>query len=70
MTVRDIPDLQRDGEELGSVVFSESFLESSVNIQHRGKILIRLRLVMRTDQRLIPRRKFNSHNKQESTSRR
>lgn len=37
MTVRDIPDLQRGGGDLGSVVFSESFLESSINIQQRGK---------------------------------
>lgn len=48
MTVRDIPDPQRRGEQLGSVVFSESFLESSINIQQEGKILIRLSLI-RTD---------------------
>ncbi|XP_067335248.1 uncharacterized protein C20orf194 homolog isoform X1 [Channa argus] len=35
MTVHDIPDLQRDGGDLGSVVFSESFLESSINIQQK-----------------------------------
>ncbi|XP_035465310.1 dynein axonemal assembly factor 9 isoform X4 [Scophthalmus maximus] len=35
MTVPDIPDLQRDRGNLGSVVFSESFLESSINIQQR-----------------------------------
>ncbi|XP_041810145.1 uncharacterized protein C20orf194 homolog isoform X1 [Chelmon rostratus] len=35
MTVHDIPDLQWDGGDLGSVVFSESFLESSINIQHK-----------------------------------
>lgn len=45
MTVRDIPDLQRGGQDLGSVVFSESFLESSINIQQKGKILIRLSLI-------------------------
>lgn len=36
MMVYDIPDLQCGGN-LGSVVFSESFLESSVYIQQRGK---------------------------------
>ncbi|XP_059208540.1 uncharacterized protein C20orf194 homolog [Centropristis striata] len=35
MTVHDIPDLQWDGCDLGSVVFSESFLESSINIQQK-----------------------------------
>ncbi|KAI3367399.1 hypothetical protein L3Q82_026260, partial [Scortum barcoo] len=35
MTVHDIPDLQRDTGDLGSVVFSESFLESSINIQQK-----------------------------------
>ncbi|XP_062296369.1 uncharacterized protein C20orf194 homolog [Scomber scombrus] len=35
MTVHDIPDLQWDGGDLGSVVFSESFLESSINIQQK-----------------------------------
>ncbi|TNM96078.1 hypothetical protein fugu_017161 [Takifugu bimaculatus] len=35
VTVRDIPDLQRGGQDLGSVVFSESFLESSINIQQK-----------------------------------
>ncbi|XP_069575652.1 dynein axonemal assembly factor 9 [Brachyistius frenatus] len=35
LTVHDIPDLQRDRGDLGSVVFSESFLESSINIQQR-----------------------------------
>ncbi|XP_041668357.1 uncharacterized protein C20orf194 homolog [Cheilinus undulatus] len=35
MIIHDIPDLQRDGENLGSVVFSESFLESSINIQQK-----------------------------------
>ncbi|XP_070698185.1 dynein axonemal assembly factor 9 [Pempheris klunzingeri] len=35
MVVHDIPDLQREGGDLGSVVFSESFLESSINIQQR-----------------------------------
>uniref|UniRef100_A0A7N6FDS4 Uncharacterized protein n=1 Tax=Anabas testudineus TaxID=64144 RepID=A0A7N6FDS4_ANATE len=35
MTVHDIPDLQWEGENLGSVVFSESFLESSINIQQK-----------------------------------
>ncbi|GAA6069057.1 uncharacterized protein C20orf194 homolog, partial [Tachysurus ichikawai] len=33
MVVYDIPDLQRGGGDLGSVVFSESFLESSIYIQ-------------------------------------
>lgn len=42
MTVYDIPDLQGEGENLGSVVFSESFLESSINIQQKGTIMIRL----------------------------
>lgn len=37
VTVRDIPDLRRGGQDLGSVVFSESFLESSINIQQEGK---------------------------------
>uniref|UniRef100_A0A8C5AVQ8 Dynein axonemal assembly factor 9 n=1 Tax=Gadus morhua TaxID=8049 RepID=A0A8C5AVQ8_GADMO len=36
MTVADIPDLQRGGGDLGSVVFSECFLESSINIQQKG----------------------------------
>uniref|UniRef100_A0A8D0A070 Dynein axonemal assembly factor 9 n=1 Tax=Sander lucioperca TaxID=283035 RepID=A0A8D0A070_SANLU len=35
MTVHDIPDLQWDRGDLGSVVFSESFLESSINIQQK-----------------------------------
>uniref|UniRef100_A0A8C2ZK44 Dynein axonemal assembly factor 9 n=1 Tax=Cyclopterus lumpus TaxID=8103 RepID=A0A8C2ZK44_CYCLU len=35
MNVHDIPDLQWDGGDLGSVVFSESFLESSINIQQK-----------------------------------
>ncbi|TNN52005.1 hypothetical protein EYF80_037811 [Liparis tanakae] len=35
MKVHDIPDLQWDGGDLGSVVFSESFLESSINIQQK-----------------------------------
>uniref|UniRef100_A0A8C2AVF2 Si:ch211-194c3.5 n=1 Tax=Cyprinus carpio TaxID=7962 RepID=A0A8C2AVF2_CYPCA len=38
MMVHDIPDLHCGGN-LGSVVFSESFLESSVYIQQRGKNL-------------------------------
>ncbi|KAL2098751.1 hypothetical protein ACEWY4_005231 [Coilia grayii] len=35
MSVYDIPDLQRPGTELGSVIFSESFLESSIHIQDK-----------------------------------
>nr|XP_040055104.1 uncharacterized protein C20orf194 homolog isoform X1 [Gasterosteus aculeatus aculeatus] len=35
MTVRDIPDLQGGRGNLGSVVFSESFLESGINIQQK-----------------------------------
>ncbi|KAM3850599.1 dynein axonemal assembly factor 9 [Diretmus argenteus] len=35
MTVHDIPDLQWGRGDLGSVVFSESFLESSINIQQK-----------------------------------
>ncbi|XP_008314430.1 dynein axonemal assembly factor 9 [Cynoglossus semilaevis] len=35
MTIVDIPKLQTDSEHLGSVVFSESFLESSINIQQK-----------------------------------
>ncbi|XP_041928333.1 uncharacterized protein C20orf194 homolog isoform X3 [Alosa sapidissima] len=35
MSVYDIPDLQRAGTELGSVIFSESFLESSIYIQDK-----------------------------------
>ncbi|XP_028994932.1 uncharacterized protein C20orf194 homolog [Betta splendens] len=35
MIVHDIPDLQWEGGDLGSVVFSESFLESSINIQQK-----------------------------------
>uniref|UniRef100_A0A669B3F6 Dynein axonemal assembly factor 9 n=1 Tax=Oreochromis niloticus TaxID=8128 RepID=A0A669B3F6_ORENI len=35
LIVHDIPDLQWDRGELGSVVFSESFLESSISIQQR-----------------------------------
>lgn len=41
MTVQDIADLQWGGGDLGSVVFSESFLESSINIQQKGTVLIR-----------------------------
>lgn len=41
LIVHDIPDLQWDRGELGSVVFSESFLESSINIQQRGTVQIR-----------------------------
>uniref|UniRef100_A0A8B9L221 Si:ch211-194c3.5 n=1 Tax=Astyanax mexicanus TaxID=7994 RepID=A0A8B9L221_ASTMX len=37
MVVYDIPDLQWGGSNLGSVVFSESFLESSIYIQNRGE---------------------------------
>ncbi|XP_034050720.1 uncharacterized protein C20orf194 homolog [Thalassophryne amazonica] len=33
--VYDIPDLQCGGGDLGSVIFSESFLESSINIQQK-----------------------------------
>lgn len=40
MTVRDIPDLQGGRGDLGSVVFSESFLESGINIQQKGPALI------------------------------
>ena len=36
MSVYDIPDLQRAGTNLGSVIFSESFLESSIYIQDKG----------------------------------
>lgn len=35
MTVHNIPDLQCDQANLGSVVFSESFLESCINIQQK-----------------------------------
>ncbi|XP_077419826.1 dynein axonemal assembly factor 9 isoform X2 [Vanacampus margaritifer] len=35
MTVRDVPDLQGHGGNLGSVVFSETFLDSSISIQHK-----------------------------------
>ncbi|XP_031435678.1 dynein axonemal assembly factor 9 [Clupea harengus] len=35
MSVYDIPDLQRAGTNLGSVIFSESFLESSIYIQDK-----------------------------------
>ncbi|XP_028251377.1 dynein axonemal assembly factor 9 [Parambassis ranga] len=35
LIVHDIPDLQGDRGDLGSVVFSESFLESSISIQQR-----------------------------------
>ncbi|KAK0155714.1 hypothetical protein N1851_001791 [Merluccius polli] len=35
MTVADIPDLQRGSGDLGSVVFSECFLESTINIQQK-----------------------------------
>lgn len=38
MTVRDIPDLQGGASEqpLGSVVFSEAFVDSSINVEHPG----------------------------------
>uniref|UniRef100_A0AAQ5Y3D7 Uncharacterized protein n=1 Tax=Amphiprion ocellaris TaxID=80972 RepID=A0AAQ5Y3D7_AMPOC len=45
LIVHDIPDLQWDRGNLGSVVFSESFLESSINIQQRGRIFIKFRLI-------------------------
>lgn len=45
MSVRDIPDPQRPGEQLGSLVFSESFLESSINVEQEGKTWIRLGLI-------------------------
>ncbi|KAJ0008730.1 hypothetical protein NQD34_016145 [Periophthalmus magnuspinnatus] len=35
MTVHNIPDLQWDRGDMGSVIFSESFLESSINIQQK-----------------------------------
>lgn len=35
LVVHDVPDLQQGGGDLGSVVFSESFLESSINILQR-----------------------------------
>ncbi|CAL1575573.1 unnamed protein product [Knipowitschia caucasica] len=35
MTVRNIPDLQWDRGDMGSIIFSESFLESSINIQQK-----------------------------------
>ncbi|XP_077394303.1 dynein axonemal assembly factor 9 isoform X2 [Festucalex cinctus] len=36
MTIRDVPDLQgHGGGNLGSVVFSETFLDSSISIQHK-----------------------------------
>uniref|UniRef100_A0AAR2JFG5 Uncharacterized protein n=1 Tax=Pygocentrus nattereri TaxID=42514 RepID=A0AAR2JFG5_PYGNA len=40
MVVHDIPDLQWGGDDLGSVVFSESFLESSIYIEDRGEICL------------------------------
>ncbi|TSW48760.1 hypothetical protein Baya_13459 [Bagarius yarrelli] len=39
MAVYDIPDLQWGGGDLGSVVFSESFLESNICIQHKDGAL-------------------------------
>ncbi|KAI5108189.1 hypothetical protein C0J45_1783, partial [Silurus meridionalis] len=39
MVVHDIPDLQWGGGDLGSVVFSESFLESGIYIQQRDGAL-------------------------------
>lgn len=65
MTVRDIPDLQRGGQGLGSVVFSESFLESSVNVQQKGKILIACSLIT-IDRRSTPLKKFDFHNEDDS----
>lgn len=40
MTVRDILEMQGgSGEQpLGSVVFSESFMDSSINIHHKGEL--------------------------------
>ncbi|XP_023208090.1 uncharacterized protein C20orf194 homolog [Xiphophorus maculatus] len=35
LIVRDIPDLQENRGEFGTVLYSESFLESSINIQQR-----------------------------------
>ncbi|XP_019718270.1 dynein axonemal assembly factor 9 [Hippocampus comes] len=35
MTVRDVPDPRGHGGTLGSVVFSEAFLDSSISIQHK-----------------------------------
>lgn len=58
MTVHDIPDLQWEGENLGSVVFSESFLESSINIQQKGTKTITLR-IFRMGCWLIPQKKLD-----------
>lgn len=38
MVVYDIPDLLLGGGDLGSVMFSESFLESSIHIQQSGMV--------------------------------
>lgn len=58
MTVRDIPDQQGGGGDMGSVVFSESFLDSSINIQQRGKKCLSDYVLMRIDHWLIPQREI------------
>lgn len=60
MKVHDIPDLQWDGGDLGSVVFSESFLESSINIQQKGTRLIEFSLI-RMDCWVIPENIWVTH---------
>uniref|UniRef100_A0A8D3A1V2 Dynein axonemal assembly factor 9 n=1 Tax=Scophthalmus maximus TaxID=52904 RepID=A0A8D3A1V2_SCOMX len=70
MTVPDIPDLQRDRGNLGSVVFSESFLESSINIQQRGTIRIQFSLNMNRLLSHSTKGKSDSHiNKQDESIR-
>lgn len=58
MTVRDVPDQQGGGGDMGSVVFSESFLDSSINIQQRGKKCRLDYVLMRMDRWLIPQREI------------
>lgn len=58
MTVRDVPDQQGGSGDMGSVVFSESFLDSSINIQQRGKKCWLDYVLMRMDHWLIPQREI------------
>lgn len=58
MMVRDVPNQQGGGGDMGSMVFSESFLDSSINIQQRGKKCWLDYVLMRMDRWLIPQREI------------
>lgn len=60
MVVYDIPDLQRGGGDLGSVVFSESFLESSIYIQQGGEIFVFMPSIYMIQLEHLPKQFFKS----------